>query len=210
MAKKKATLIQIIGEKILYKFTSLYCKTLKFVVSGEEEINKLNTNFVIAFWHDEMLAGWYYNKKFNPVALISPSKDGDIMTKILIDWGYEVVRGSSNESGKEALNLIVDKIQTGKNFCLTPDGPKGPYHRFKAGAFVAAKRGEVPLILMKVRYEKYYTFNKSWDKFKLPKVFSKVYVHYSSPICIDKEATREEVNSTIEKSYSIMENLTEK
>lgn len=207
MKKKKTTFVQFLGEKILYKLASLYCKSLRFNSHSENILSTLKTNFIIAFWHDEMLAGWYYNKKYNPVALISPSKDGDIMTKILEDWGYKVVRGSSNESGKEALQKLVDELKQGKNLCITPDGPKGPYHRFKVGAFVAAKRSSVPVVLMRVKYNKFYTFSKSWDKFKLPKLFSKVDVFYSEPIFVDSNATNDEVNKIIEQADIIMKKI---
>lgn len=207
MKKKKTTFVQFLGEKILYKLAILYCKTLRFNSHNENILSALKTNFIIAFWHDEMLAGWYYNKKYNPIALISPSKDGDIMTKILEDWGYAVVRGSSNESGKKALNKLVDELKQGKNLCITPDGPKGPYHKFKVGAFVAAKRTSVPVILMRVRYNKFYTFSKSWDKFKLPKLFSKIDVFYSEPIYVDINATNDEVNKIIEQAEIIMEKI---
>jgi len=204
---KKTTLIQILGEKVLYKFANIYCRTLRFIAIGEDKISKLDTNFIIAFWHDEMLAGWYYNKKYFPVALVSPSKDGDIITKILHTWKYKVIRGSSNDSGKEALYKVIEEVKSGKNFCIIPDGPKGPYHKFKVGAFVTAKRASKPLILMRVRYDKFYTFEKSWDKFKLPYPFSKIYIYYSEPIVINSDATNDEINQLIEKSEIIMNEL---
>jgi len=55
-----------------------------------------------------MLLPWYLNRNKNFAALISKSKDGDLLAKILKHWKYEVVRGSSSTGGNVALGIMAD------------------------------------------------------------------------------------------------------
>ena len=66
---------------------------------------------IVAFWHGEMLPVWFAFRALRPVALVSSSKDGSLLSRLLQDWGYGVVLGSSSKGGKEALeqrNANVD------------------------------------------------------------------------------------------------------
>lgn len=208
--KIRQQILQYLGLHFIYGIATLLCKSLRFRVKNIEVIENLqkqNQNFVVAFWHDEMISGWFFNRKFNVVGLVSPSKDGEIITRILTRWGYVIERGSSNDSGKQALVKVVERVNAGKSFCITPDGPKGPYHQLKAGAVVIAKKCNVPLVLMRSRYSNYWQFKKSWDKFMLPKFFSKVDVVYSEPIYIPDDASYNEVNELLINSQKIMDEL---
>jgi lysophospholipid acyltransferase (LPLAT)-like uncharacterized protein len=128
------------------------------------------------FWHGKMFAGWYAARKQTPVALVSKSKDGELLATVLRGWGYSLTRGSSSKQGREALDRAIELVQTGvrDRLVITPDGPRGPYHRFKRGAFLAAKELDVPLYHLTISYHSRILFVRSWDKFELPRPFSKV------------------------------------
>jgi lysophospholipid acyltransferase (LPLAT)-like uncharacterized protein len=80
---------------------------------------------IIAFWHGKMLPAWKFFGSFGANAIVSQSKDGEILTALLEKWGFRVVRGSSSKGGREALQEIVDIAPKGY-FLITPDGPQGP------------------------------------------------------------------------------------
>jgi lysophospholipid acyltransferase (LPLAT)-like uncharacterized protein len=138
-------------------------------------------NAVIAFWHGKMFAGWYLASRrgARPVALVSPSKDGNILTSVLHRWGYEVERGSSSKSGLEALERAIARVRAGEcdRVVITPDGPRGPIHRLKRGAFLAAQELDLPVYFLTIRYHKAKTLGRSWDRFEIPLPFSKVSVN---------------------------------
>jgi lysophospholipid acyltransferase (LPLAT)-like uncharacterized protein len=128
------------------------------------------------FWHGKMFAGWYAMRKLHPVALVSKSKDGEILTAVLTAWRYKLVRGSSKKQGMEALQEAIGAVREHRAgaIAITPDGPRGPRHRYKRGAFVAAQALGVPLYHVHVRYESARVLARSWDRFEIPRPFSTV------------------------------------
>jgi lysophospholipid acyltransferase (LPLAT)-like uncharacterized protein len=139
---------------------------------------------VVIFWHGKMFAGWFVatrkgqGKRPRPVALVSPSKDGDILSSVLKRWGYKVQRGSSSRSGLEALRRAIDSVKAGEcdRIVITPDGPRGPIHRLKRGAFLAAQELQLPVYFLRIHYRRAKVLGKSWDKFEIPLPFSGIQI----------------------------------
>jgi lysophospholipid acyltransferase (LPLAT)-like uncharacterized protein len=193
-------ILQIAGNLFLYSIINIVCKTYRIksnIPKKTEELIEGKNAFVLAFWHGTMLASWYEHRNKNIVALVSPSKDGEILSKILHKWGYILQRGSSNKSGKESLDILIEKANNNFSIAITPDGPKGPEKEFKTGAVIIAKKSNLPLILVGVKNKNLYRFNKSWDKFEIPKPFSKIVLNYSEPILIKNDISYSETSEII-------------
>jgi lysophospholipid acyltransferase (LPLAT)-like uncharacterized protein len=153
---------------------------------------------IIVFWHGLMLPGWKLFEGKNPKAIVSLSKDGEILSSLLKKWGFEVIRGSSSKNGKEALELIINNAVD--NYVLiTPDGPQGPANKMKAGAVVACQRSGTKLYLCGITINSKKIFNKSWDKFQLPYPFSIVNIRFSEAIEIEKSLDKKEITTFISK-----------
>jgi lysophospholipid acyltransferase (LPLAT)-like uncharacterized protein len=201
--------LRFLGNYFLALFATILCKTLRINfknVNVIEELDKQKLNYVLAFWHGSMLVSWYIHRRRDLVALISKSKDGDLLSNLLKFWDYNVVRGSSTEGGDIALGILIDYAKNKKSIVITPDGPKGPRHKLKAGAVISAKKGAVPLILMGVGF-KHKKYLNSWDKFEIPRPFSETNIVYSDPIYVDKELGYEETSEVIRKSEEVLNNL---
>ena len=185
--KYKQDILRVIGLFVLSQVVNLVCKSLKVTFKNKDVINNLenqNSNFVLAFWHGQMLLAWYLHRNKNFTALISKSKDGDLLEKILRPWKYNVVRGSSSNGGDVALSIMVDYARNNESVVITPDGPRGPAKRMKAGAVITAKKCRIQLILVGVGYKKKRVL-KSWDKFEIPKFYSEAKAVYSDPIYVN-------------------------
>lgn len=199
LEEKNKSRLRKIGLRVLNPLISFVCGSLiKKVINGAE-VERLQNDgkkFVVAFWHGKMLFGWYYFKNKGFAGLTSQSKDGDILAKVLDNWGYSVVRGSSSKGGSEALNEIVAQINSGKSICITPDGPRGPVFEMKAGAAVAAKKAGVPLFLMGISYKRK-SHLKSWDRFEIPHPFSFIKVVFSDPIILPQHLEKEELSARL-------------
>jgi lysophospholipid acyltransferase (LPLAT)-like uncharacterized protein len=197
--EKNKLRLRKIGLRVLNPLISFVCASLiKKVINGAE-VERLQNDgkkFVVTFWHGKMLFGWYYFKNKGFAGLTSQSKDGDILAKVLDNWGYSVVRGSSSKGGSEALNEIVAQINSGKSICITPDGPRGPVFEMKAGAAVAAKKAGVPLFLMGISYKRK-SHLKSWDRFEIPHPFSFIKVVFSDPIILPQHLEKEELSARL-------------
>lgn len=161
---------------------------------------------IVAFWHGEMLPVWFAFRALRPVALVSSSKDGSLLSRLLQDWGYGVVLGSSSKGGKEALEQLVHEASS-RVVLITPDGPRGPAHQAKPGAVVAAQRAGVPLILVRMRASRSRTFERSWDKFQLPMLFASIDLYVDQHWSIPANASRELVESSINEMNERMYNL---
>ncbi|MEP7146432.1 MAG: DUF374 domain-containing protein, partial [bacterium] len=121
-------ILNLAGLKILPLIINLYIKTLSITIHNAPE---KNSNFIFIFWHSKMLIGWWLFHNRRSAALVSQSKDGEILNKILIHWDYKVIRGSSSKGGKDALNELTALVRKGFSAVITPDGPRGPLNEIK-------------------------------------------------------------------------------
>jgi len=205
----KQRVLRFLGIHFLHGAVNVLCKSLKIEThnsGGIEELLSSGKNMVFAFWHGTMLIPWYIQRDSNFAALVSQSKDGDLLANILNKWKYDVARGSSHKGGKEALEILLNKAELNFSLSITPDGPTGPPRIMKAGAVIAAQRSSIPLVLCGVGNERKYAL-KSWDKFEIPKFFSRVQVFYSEPIYIGLELDREAVTKIIEDCSVMLNEL---
>jgi lysophospholipid acyltransferase (LPLAT)-like uncharacterized protein len=199
LRKAKQSSLRFIGHLFLAHSVTALCKSLKIKKNNFASIERLNENkknYILAFWHGTMLVPWYLHGRSDFVALTSKSKDGDLLAKILKHWNYEVIRGSSSSGGEIALGIMVDYAKNNYSVAITPDGPRGPAKKFKAGAVIAAKKSKLPLVLAGVGYKKRKILG-NWDKFEVPFFFSRVNVIYSEPIYIDTNLNYDETSKMI-------------
>lgn len=195
----KQLTLRFLGHLFLIRTVDLLCKSLRVSFKNKEAFERLeseNHNYVVAFWHETMMLPWYLNGRKNSAALTSKSKDGDLLAKQLKHWDYEVVRGSSSKGGDVALGIMIDYAKNKYSIAVTPDGPRGPVYKFKAGAVITAKKSGIPLVLLGVGF-KNKKMLKSWDKFQIPCFFSKANAVYSDPIYIDKNLSYQETSEMI-------------
>lgn len=201
--------LRFIGQLLITNTVTMLCKSLKVKKINEDSIKKLeqeNKNYILAFWHGTMLLPWFLHGKPTFAALTSKSKDGDLLAKLLKHWNYEVIRGSSSSGGEVALGIMVDYAKNKYSVAITPDGPRGPAHKLKAGAVVAAKKTKIPVVLAGVGYKKKKALN-NWDKFEIPFFFSSANVVYSDPVYVDENLSYDETSAMIEKCEKILNDL---
>ncbi|MCR4416297.1 MAG: lysophospholipid acyltransferase family protein [Ignavibacteria bacterium] len=170
--------IQQLGIFLLPPILDLLTKTLKIEIENKEALKSGNAVFM--FWHGKMLAGWWLGRNKNFYAVVSQSKDGEILSRLLKRWNFKLIRGSSSKDSKEVMREMVEVLKKGFSLAITPDGPRGPREEMKIGGLIASVRAQKPIVLCGISYEKKKIF-KSWDKFELPKFFSRVKVRLSDP-----------------------------
>ncbi|QDX81787.1 hypothetical protein B9N43_11320 [Denitratisoma sp. DHT3] len=156
---------------------------------------------VVAFWHGEMLPVWKHLAARRPHALVSRSRDGGLLTRLLEGWGYTVIRGSSSKGNKEAWTELVTAARRHR-VLLTPDGPRGPARVLKAGAVVAAHRAGVPLYLCRVRC-RWAIRGTHWDNFLIPLPGAAIaleFVHLPVPA----DADRDTIDRLIDEAQQLL------
>jgi lysophospholipid acyltransferase (LPLAT)-like uncharacterized protein len=201
LKKSKQQVLRFLGDRFLYYGITVLCKSLKIEKENYaviENLNIKNQNYVLAFWHGTMLLPWYLHGAPNFAALTSKSKDGDLLAKVLKKWKYQVVRGSSSTGGDVALGIMVDYARNKYSIAITPDGPRGPKYKFKAGAVITAKKSNIPVVLTGVGFKRK-KYLSNWDKFEIPYFFTQAKVVYSDPIYVDSNLNYDETSAVISK-----------
>ena len=201
--------LQFLGVHFIKYFINILLKTLRITEIRNKDfevLEKENKSYVLAFWHGTMLLPWYLKKNENFYTIISKSKDGEILTRVLKNWNYNVERGSSSKGGSEVLNVLVEKAKNGNSISITPDGPRGPEKELKAGAVIIAKKASIPLVLLGIGISKKVKLS-SWDKFQIPYPFAKVSAVYSEPIILDKDLSYQETDEIIKTAGKELNSL---
>ncbi len=181
--------------KILAKILYLFLKLINFTyryhfidATNKEKAKSLGPNktYIFATWHQNLFAGILAHSKPGDkfTMIISESKDGELVAVACEYFGHEPARGSSTRGGKKALVEMVAKLKKGIPGAITVDGPKGPKYKVKFGIIEMAKQAECPIVPYCAYPTKFWTFEKSWDQFRLPKPFSTIYVIIGDPVLV--------------------------
>jgi len=165
--------------------------TYRFKISNPEKLQTLKAttpppHYIYAIWHQNLI-GAIFSEIGNPHAVIvSGSKDGELVAVTCERLGNKTARGSSNRGGVEAMKAMIRLLKAGLPGAITIDGPKGPKHEAKKGIFEISRLTNIPILPYIVYPEKYWVIKKSWDEFRIPKPFTKIYLSYGEPIFVDR------------------------
>jgi len=144
----------------------------------------------MATWHNNCFAGILSHIYQGFIPLMSQSRDGDLVAFVCEHMGIKTVRGSSSHGGRDARTAIVANFAKGHSSAITVDGPRGPLHEVKFGIIDIAKNGRVAILPVCAVPDRYWQV-KSWDKFRIPKPFSRITVTYGMPIIVPHESDKD-------------------
>jgi len=143
---------------------------------------------LLCAWHQQFFSAIRYFQNyriFNPAIMISQSKDGEIVAGVAKRSGWNPIRGSSSKGGRGALKKMIANLRETKLSGHIVDGPRGPFGKVKPGVIRLAHVADAVIVPFYVSAENGWHFN-SWDKFLLPKPFSKVLLRFGKMIKFDK------------------------
>jgi lysophospholipid acyltransferase (LPLAT)-like uncharacterized protein len=123
--------------------------------------------------------------------LISQHTDGELVARICQWVGFGVVRGSSTRGGREALINMINS-DPHAHLGITPDGPKGPRRRVQLGMVYVASRTGVPIVPCGFGFTHARRLN-SWDRFAIPRPFSRIVGVVCQPIHVPPKLDRAEL-----------------
>jgi lysophospholipid acyltransferase (LPLAT)-like uncharacterized protein len=147
-------------------------------------------SFIPVYWHQHQLFCVKHLLEQRRAGLklgflISPSVDGEIGAMIVRSLGGEVIRGSSTHTGARALRDYYQALaHEGVSPAITPDGPRGPPWKFKPGAVLLAQLSGRPMIPLS--YAASRAWKIKWDRFVIPKPFSRIVVAVGEPVYVPK------------------------
>ncbi len=172
---------------LIYYFVQLYSMTFRLKIENEDHWQKLvrqGTPVLLCGWHQQFFSAIRHFKsysRFHPGLMISQSKDGDLISGVANRTGWITPRGSSSQGGKRAMGAMIDHLKAHGFGAHILDGPRGPMGRVKAGVIKMALEAETMVVPFYTRASHAWIFN-SWDRFMLPKPFSRVYITFGQAI----------------------------
>ena len=159
---------------------------------GKNNIKDLDS-FILVSWHGKVLGLMEHMRHKGYFALVSQSRDGDLITRIAKNFGYNFFRGSSNKGGNAKI-------------IITPDGPTGPEHKVKPGALILSQNSNRPIVPMIVDVKSSWKF-ENWHTFYLSKPFSKMRVVFGEPLYFNKDESIETGTQKIEDALNKVDRI---
>jgi lysophospholipid acyltransferase (LPLAT)-like uncharacterized protein len=141
---------------------------------------------VYALWHGRMVLCILAHLHEDVVTMASRSKDGEIIASWLVRNGYIPARGSTRKGGLAALQEMIEHVRAGRPAALTIDGPKGPPRVARAGVLELARQTGAWIMPYTSACSRPW-FVKSWDRYLVPKPFSRCVVGYGEAFPIPPE-----------------------
>jgi lysophospholipid acyltransferase (LPLAT)-like uncharacterized protein len=184
---------------IAFGFRMLACwaRTLRYEIDDRSNLSStpVTENYIGALWHNRLLLISYVLKRFVPhrpgAGLISASRDGDLIAPLVERFGFQAVRGSSSRLGATGMLELVGILAAGRDVLLTPDGPRGPVYELGPGIILLAQKSGAPIQPINMEFSSCWRV-KSWDRFILPRPFSKVRVIFGPLHRVKSTITPEE------------------
>ncbi len=156
---------------------------------------------VYAFWHRSLLACAWRFRNLGVSILISRSFDGELIARTVERLGFNAVRGSSSRDGSLGLRGLHRAYLAGHYCAITADGPRGPAMVAKPGVMQLAKLVDSTVGAFYVLPDRAWQL-RSWDRFLIPKPFSRVTVAWSRQVPGDLPKVQSALDRVVELAAS--------
>lgn len=190
-------------------------RTLRYEVDDRAGIvgKPASENYIGALWHNRLLIFPLVLRRFfsnrHGAALISASRDGDLLSDAIHRFDYDVVRGSSSRLGATALLQLGDVLARHGDVVITPDGPRGPAYELGPGIIFLAQKTGAAVLPINMEYSSCWRV-KSWDRFIIPRPFSKVRVIIDRPERIKSTSSDPEFEAERLRLQNVLMSLVER
>jgi lysophospholipid acyltransferase (LPLAT)-like uncharacterized protein len=141
------------------------------------------------FWHEALIPGASIFANANINVLVSESRDGEYIARVIEKLGFQTVRGSTSRGGTKALRELLRTVAD-HNLAITPDGPRGPRHKFQPGAVFLGSRTQTRLVPIGFAFGRAWRA-KSWDQTIFPKLFTRAVAYFGPPITVPSKARQD-------------------
>ena len=175
----------------------LYWSTIRRRATlGSEHLDRVLTGgpVILCYWHQMHFMGSRLMRDLDRRgmkigALVSPSGDGELAARLARNWVSRTIRASSSRTGAQGLRQLHETIKEQDiSPLMTSDGPRGPLHQFKPGAILLAQATGAPIVPLAYAASRAWRLG-SWDRFIIPKPFSRVVWAVGEPRFVARDST---------------------
>lgn len=212
----KAKWHQRLAAVLIYLIIRSLAATIRFKLNDKSGLftGAPKEKIIFAIWHNRLaLALILYHRYVarhardrRLAALVSASRDGGLLARVLEHFNVEPVRGSSSRRGAQALRELVSCGEHGYDLAITPDGPRGPSYSVQEGVIATAQL--TGLAIVPASYHLNWKVRvKSWDRFQVPLPFACCEITTGQIMRVPREASeaeREELRQQLEAQMRAM------
>jgi lysophospholipid acyltransferase (LPLAT)-like uncharacterized protein len=172
-------------------------------------LRQANTAYAYAILHCHQL-GAVLVAEAGTAAMVSRSADGDLLVPSLRVCGVKAVRGSSrllgrDKGGSQALAQLIDHVHSGAPAYFAVDGPRGPRGEVGLGiAILARATGAVVILAIPVPRRRW-ILTRAWDRFQIPKPFTRIDVYFTAPLLCGPDEDAEVFRARVQESLRVLE-----
>lgn len=178
--------------------------TLRFEVLGYEHYMKSRAAgrpVIAAFWHRSIFPAIWWWRNRQVVVMNTTNFDGQWTRKAIERLGFWTAQGSSSRGGLRGLVVMADRLAEGHDAAFTIDGPRGPRYVAKPGPAMLARKTGHRIMVFHIGVKRGHTFDRSWDLFQVPHLFSRAVMIIAPLIEVPTDADR----GTLEQKHAEMQ-----
>jgi len=206
----KARWHQRLAARLIYWIIRGLAATVRFKLIDQSGLfaSAPKEKIIFAIWHNRLALALILYQRYvarrargrRMAAMVSASRDGGLLARVLEHFNVEPVRGSSSRRGAQALRELVSWGERDHDLAITPDGPRGPCYQVQEGVIATAQLTGFPIVPA-VYHLNWKVRVKSWDRFQIPLPFACCEVTTGRLMRVPREATeaeREELRRQLE------------
>lgn len=152
--------------------STLNFRCYRYDDSADPACDSYRGPIILVFWHEYIPFPVYLRPNSGFAMLLSKHQDAEILEHVAAFAGLQTVRGSTSKGGTAALKEMIAKGK-GSSLAITPDGPRGPRRSLAQGCIYLSSRLQIPIVPLGVGYDRPWRNRSAWDKFALPRPFSR-------------------------------------
>jgi lysophospholipid acyltransferase (LPLAT)-like uncharacterized protein len=171
------------------------------------DANVAKRKYILMFWHEHILCPLFFRRHSPVTMLLSQHGDADLVSQAAQFVGMKCIRGSSSHGAVNALKQFV-QLPDYDILAFVPDGPQGPYRQLEKGAIWLASKLQLPIVLLGVGYDHPWRMS-SWDRFAIPRPFSRGRIISSPMLPIPQRLSRFDLEHYRQKLEILLTQLTD-
>jgi len=200
MKPLRSPLIMRLLVRLMSGYLALTYRTLRWTREGQDLAQGVwaqslatGEGAILALWHSRVPVGpatWPQGPDKPEIrVLVSQSRDGEFIARVIARLGLPSIRGSSlkktdtakNKGGEQAFRDMVKWVKDGGAMAITPDGPRGPVEVLQKGAVALARVSGAPVLFVGVAMQPCIRLG-TWDRTIIPLPFARAAMVWDGPV----------------------------
>lgn len=144
---------------------------------------------IYLFWHEYIMLPLDRRRHNDITMLLSRHRDAEVVAGIAHRTGFGTVRGSTFDGGTASLRELI-RVSRTQHLTMTPDGPRGPRRKLSLGPIFLSSKLQLPIVPLGFGYDRPWRIN-SWDRFAIPRPFSRARAIWGPEMRIPKRLDRD-------------------